>query len=79
VIDARGATRDDRPALRLLARILCLLLALFAVGSFLAFGIVLIAVRDAGERGAAIFLMVLSLLVLIGAVAGFRRLRPRGP
>jgi hypothetical protein len=61
--------------MRLLARLACLLLALLAIGSFLAFGIVLIAVRDAGEQGAAIALMVLSLAVLAGALAGFRRLR----
>ena len=61
--------------MRLLARLACLLLALLATGSFLAFGIVLIAVRDTGEQGAAVALMVLSLLVVAGAIAGFRRLR----
>jgi hypothetical protein len=60
---------------RLLARLACVLLALLATGSFLAFAIVLIAVRDSGEQGAAVTLMALSLLVVAGAVAGFRRLR----
>ncbi len=60
--------------MRLLGRILCVLLALFALGSFFAFTIVLIAVRDGSEQGAAITLMVLSLLVLAGAVVGFRHL-----
>ena len=62
-------------ALRLLGLLACGALALLAVFSFFAFGIVLIAVRDPGERGAAVALMVASLLVLAGAVAGWRRLR----
>ena len=61
--------------MRVLARFLCLLLAFLATGSFLAFGVVLIAVRDSGERGAAIALMVISLALLAGALAGFRWLR----
>ncbi len=63
--------------MRLLARLLCLLLAFLAAGSLLAFGIVLIAVRDASEKGAAVTLMVLSLAVLAGALVAFRRLRRR--
>jgi hypothetical protein len=62
--------------MRLLARLACLLLALLAMGSFLAFAIVLIAVRDAGERGAAVALMVLSLAVVAAALLAFHRLRP---
>ena len=63
--------------MRVVARVGCLLLALLATGSFLAFGIVLIAVRDSGERGAAVALMALSLAVVAGALAAFRRLRRR--
>jgi hypothetical protein len=65
------------PALRLLARLACIALAIFAVLAFCAFGVVLIAVRDGGERGAAVALMVASLVTLAGAVAGLRRLRRR--
>jgi uncharacterized membrane protein len=61
-------------ALRFLGRLACVLLAIVAVGSFAAFGIVLIAVDDSGEKGAAVALMVLSLAVLAAAVLGFRRL-----
>jgi hypothetical protein len=61
--------------MRLLGRLVCLVVALLATGSFLAFGVVLIAVRDAGERGAAVALMVLSLFALAGALVAFRRLR----
>ena len=65
------------PALRLLARLACAALAIFSVLAFAAFGVVLIAVRDSGERGAAIALMVASLVTLAGAVAGLRRTRRR--
>jgi uncharacterized membrane protein len=66
------------PALRFIGRVACGLLALFSLGSSAAFGIVLIAVNDPGEKGAAVALVVLSLAVLAGAVAGFRRLgRPQ--
>ncbi len=61
------------PVLRLLGRLACAALALLAALAFAAFGVVLIAVRDAGERGAAVALMVISLALLAAAVTGLRR------
>jgi hypothetical protein len=63
------------PVLRLLGRLVCAALALLAVLAFVAFGVVLIAVRDPGERGAAVALMAISLALLAGAVTGLRSLR----
>jgi hypothetical protein len=63
------------PVLRLLGRLACGGLAVFSVPAFAAFGIVLIAVRDAGERGAAVSLIAISLALLAGALTGLRRLR----
>jgi hypothetical protein len=63
------------PVLRLLGRVACAALAFFSVRAFAAFGVVLIAVRDAGERGAAVSLMVISLALLAGCSNGTARLR----
>jgi hypothetical protein len=47
------------PLPQLLGRLACAALALFAALAIAAFGVVLIAVRDAGERSAAVGLMVI--------------------
>ena len=64
-------------ALRIFFAVLLGVLALGALLAFLAFAVVLIAVRDPGERGAAVTLMVASVAVLAAAGCGLRRLLRR--